>query len=384
MPWGDGRASDRFGFPHSNHRRCQMHASNICTPIADHIGTIFVAIELSQKSWLAVMHSADRSRLSRHKLESGDAAGLLGLIENVRARAGRALGSAPAVVSCYEAGYDGFWLHRRLAAAGITNFVFDPASIAVDQRRRRAKTDRIDGELLLRTLMAHCRGEPRVVRIVRVPSPEQEDVRRGSRERERLSKEQTAHTNRIKALLRTLGLAAGNPRRRDWLKWLAEQRDWQGQPVPPHYLAELKREHARLLLVGEQLGELSRGGEPTGCLRRRRGWRSRRPACDSSRALVRRLPGRWSTRCSTRSSTIAARLAATSGWRQVRGPAAGPIANRASARRAIRAPATRRSNWPGCGCGNSRTARSAAGSGSARRAPARARSALPLWLWPAS
>src|SRR5262249_60663801 len=115
----------------------------------------------------------------------------------------------------------------------------------------------------LRTVRAHCRGEPRVVRIVRVPSPEQEDVRRGSRERERLSKEQTAHTNRIKALLRTLGLAAGNPRRRDWLKWLAEQRDWQGQPVPPHYLAELKREHARLLLVGEQLGELSGGGEPT-------------------------------------------------------------------------------------------------------------------------
>src|SRR5215813_14123273 len=93
MPWGDGRASDRFGFPHSNHRRCQMHASNICTPIADHIGTIFVAIELSQKSWLAVMHSADRSRLSRHKLESGDAAGLLGLIESVRARAAREDGS---------------------------------------------------------------------------------------------------------------------------------------------------------------------------------------------------------------------------------------------------------------------------------------------------
>jgi transposase len=103
------------------------------------------------------------------------------------------------VVSCYEAGYDGFWLHRRLEAAGITNFVFDPASIAVEQRARRAKTDRIDGELLLRTLMAYCRGEPRVVRIVRVPTPEQEDARRATRERERLIKEQTAHTNRIKA-----------------------------------------------------------------------------------------------------------------------------------------------------------------------------------------
>jgi len=98
---------------------------------------------------------------------------------------------------------------------------------------------------------------------VRVPSPEQEDVRRGSRERERLIKEQTGHSNRIKALLRTLGLAAGNPRRRDWLRWLAEQRDWQGQPVPPHYLAELKREHARLMLVGEQLRGLSQTPDAT-------------------------------------------------------------------------------------------------------------------------
>jgi len=212
---------------------------------------------------LAVVRSPDRDQISRHKLEGGKDAGLLALIASVRARAARALGTVPAVVSCYEAGYDGFWLHRRLVAAGITNFVFDPSSIAVEQRRRRAKTDRIDGELLLRSLMAHCRGEPRVVRIVRVPSPEQEDVRRGSRERERLIKEQTAHTNRIKALLRTLGLAAGNPRRRDWLRWLAEQRDWEGRAVPPHYLAELAREHARLLLVVAQLGDLSQAPEAT-------------------------------------------------------------------------------------------------------------------------
>jgi transposase len=117
----------------------------------------------------------------------------------------------PAVRSCYEAGYDGFWLHRLLLANGITNYVFDPASIAVDQRARRVKTDRIDGEKMLRTLMAYLRGEPRVVRIVRVPTPEQEDARRASRERGRLTKEQTAHTNRIKALLRLLGMAVGNP-----------------------------------------------------------------------------------------------------------------------------------------------------------------------------
>jgi transposase len=234
-----------------------MLTSNVCTPIKGDNGTIFVAIELSRRSWLVTMHSPDRDRISRHKLAGGDHAGLLSLIERVRERTGRALGSVAAVTSCYEAGYDGFWLHRLLVAAGIMNHVFDPASIAVEQRARRAKTDRIDGELLLRTLMAYRRGEPRVVRIVRVPSGEQEDARRDSRERQRLVREQTAHSNRIKALLRLLGMAAGNPRRRDWLIWLERQRDWQCQPVPPRLFAELKREHARLLLVREQLDALA-------------------------------------------------------------------------------------------------------------------------------
>lgn len=240
-----------------------MHASNIRTPIVGDSGTIFVAIELSQRSWLVVIHSPGRDRISHHKLSGGDHTSLLALIDSARARAARALGSTPTVVSCYEAGYDGFWLHRRLTAAGMTNFVFDPASIAVEQRSRRAKTDRIDGEQLLRTLMAHWRGEPRVVRIVRVPTREQEDARRETRERQRLIKEQTAHITRIKALLRLLGMAAGNPRRRGWLTWLEDQRDWQGEPVPPRLLAELKREQARLMLVCEQLQALSKAPGPT-------------------------------------------------------------------------------------------------------------------------
>lgn len=233
-----------------------MQASTIGTPTAGHCGTIFVAIELSQKTWLITLHSPDQDRFSRHKLEGGDHGGLLALIEKVRVRVRERLGSTPRVVSCYEAGYDGFWLHRLLEAARITNCVFDAASIAVEQRSRRAKTDRIDGELLLRTLMAHLRGEPRVVRIVRVPSVEQEDTRRSSRERDRLVKEQTGHTNRIKALLRLSGMAVGNPRRRDWLAWLERQRDWRDQPLPPHVLAEVKREHARLMLVRQQLATL--------------------------------------------------------------------------------------------------------------------------------
>jgi transposase len=155
-----------------------MQAPTVSTPITGSISTIFVAIELSQKTWLVTMHSPDKDKISPHKVQGGDHAGLLALIDRVRDRAVRRLGAVPAVVSCYEAGYDGFWLHRLLLAAGITNYVFDPSSIAVDQRARPVKTDRIDGEKMLRTLMAYLRGEPRVVRTVRVPTPEQEGGQR--------------------------------------------------------------------------------------------------------------------------------------------------------------------------------------------------------------
>ena len=235
-----------------------MQASTASTPITGPISTIFVAIELSQKSWLVTVYNPDKDKMSRHKVDGGDHASLLALIDRVRDRAARKLGAVPAVACCYEAGYDGFWLHRLLMKAGITNYVIDPSSIAVDQRARRVKTDRIDGEKMLRTLMAYLRGEPRVARMVRVPTPEQEDARRATRERDRLVKEQTAHTNRIKALLRLNGFAVGNPRRRDWLTQLAEQRDWQGQAVPPRILAEIEHEHARLMLVRKQLDALER------------------------------------------------------------------------------------------------------------------------------
>src|SRR6476659_888446 len=99
-----------------------MQASTESTPTAGYIGTIYVAIELSQKTWLVTLHSPDRDRISRHKLEGGDHAGLLGLLQQVKARAALKLGAAPKVVSCYEAGYDGFWLDRLLTAAGITSF----------------------------------------------------------------------------------------------------------------------------------------------------------------------------------------------------------------------------------------------------------------------
>src|ERR1700758_2067492 len=110
-----------------------MKASNVCAPTAANNGTIFVALELSRRTWLVTMHAPDRDRVSRYKVEGGDHAGLLALIARGRARVTRALGDEPSVVSCYEAGYDGFWLHRLLLSAGIINYVFDPASIAVEQ-----------------------------------------------------------------------------------------------------------------------------------------------------------------------------------------------------------------------------------------------------------
>jgi transposase len=245
-----------------------MQALTLGTPTAEQHGTIFVAIELSQRIWLVTLHSPDRERFSHYRLSGGDHAGLLRLIDEVRRRVAQKLGTLPGVVSCFEAGYDGFWLHRVLSQAGIRSFVFDPASIAVEQRQRRAKSDRIDGEQLLRTLMAYLRGEPRVVRIVRVPSVAQEDERRASRERGRLVREQTAHINRIKGLLRLKGLPVGNPRRRDYLEFLAHQRDWNGDPLPPRTLAEIAREHARLMLVRDQLEALQQESAEPSCAER--------------------------------------------------------------------------------------------------------------------
>src|SRR5262249_57784501 len=160
-----------------------MRASNVRTPMAGDNGTIFVALELSQRSWLVTMHSPDKDRFSRHKLDGGDDVGLLRLIERIRVRAEQWLGSLVRVVSCYEAGYDGFWLHRRLIGAGITNFVFDPASIAVDQRSRRAKTHPIDGELLFRTRVGHFPRGPRGGGVVPRPAPGTEGGPRTTPER---------------------------------------------------------------------------------------------------------------------------------------------------------------------------------------------------------
>src|ERR671932_2503051 len=136
--------------------------STVTTPSP---ATLFVALDLSRSSWVLAVHAPHAGKVSRHKLSPG-AEGLLALVERVRGQAERALGAPVRVVSCHEAGRDGFWLHRVLLGAGIENRVIDPASLLVDRRARRAKTDRLDAEALRRALMALFRGETPVRAVV--------------------------------------------------------------------------------------------------------------------------------------------------------------------------------------------------------------------------
>jgi transposase len=177
---------------------------------------MFVALELSKSRWLVAVHSPIADKISCHGIAGGDISALLALIGRYRRQAEERLKRPVRVVSCYEAGYDGFWLHRLFRANGVENHVMDPASLPVDRRARRVKTDRLDLGALLRALMAWRRGEPQVCRMVRVPSLEEEDRRRQTRERERLIRERTQHINRIKGLLMTQGIRAFMPAPRDW------------------------------------------------------------------------------------------------------------------------------------------------------------------------
>ena len=172
---------------------------------AENAAVIFVSIELSKKAWLAAIHTPLADKVGLHKLEAGDSASLLALIHRITKKAERTMGGPMTVLSCYEAGYDGFWLHRVLTEAGIINHVIDPASLQVNRRARRAKTDRIDAMGMLRALMAFHRGEDQVFSVVQVPSIEKEDARRIHRERERLIKERIQHVNRMKGLLANQG-----------------------------------------------------------------------------------------------------------------------------------------------------------------------------------
>jgi transposase len=221
--------------------------------IQTHIGAIFISLELSRSKWLITsLVPGGGQRMSKHWVEAGDLAGLLARFWAIRDKVLARTGKSYPIVVIQEAGLDGFWIHRSLVKEGIESHVVDAASIAVSRRRRRAKTDKIDGEALLRALLAFKRGEPRVCSMVRAPTPPDEDRRRICRERETLIAERIRHVNRIKGLLFSQGIGDYEPLRRDRRRALEAVHTGDGRALGANLKAQIGRELDRLeLLLGQ-------------------------------------------------------------------------------------------------------------------------------------
>ncbi|WP_454620882.1 IS110 family transposase [Bradyrhizobium cenepequi] len=229
------------------------HPSDGLAAIRTQFGAIFVSLELSRSTWLVTSLSpGEGEKMSKHGVKAGDIAALLKLFAELKRKAQARTGESYPIITIQEAGLDGFWLHRRLRQEGIESHVVDPASIATPRRRRRAKTDRLDGETLLRALLAYKRGEPRVCAMVVAPSPEEEDRRRLCRERKTLIAERIEHVNRIKGLLFAQGISGYAPLRRDRRAQLEILQTGDGRRLPPHLKAQISRELDRIeLLLGQ-------------------------------------------------------------------------------------------------------------------------------------
>ena len=217
---------------------------------------LHMAMELSNGKWKLGL-SDGLSKPSLHTVEARDREGVLASIEKAKRRF--QLADDVRVVSCYEAGRDGFWIDRWLQSEGIENLVVDSSSIEVSRRKRRAKTDGLDVRKLLVMLIRYVGGEQDTWAVLRVPTEEQEDGRRLHREIERLKDERTQHTNRIRSLLALQGIQVkGTIGTRGWEEQLAAMKCWDGSELPPALKAEVVRESERLEMVREQIKGLQR------------------------------------------------------------------------------------------------------------------------------
>jgi transposase len=223
----------------------------------DPISTLVVIVEMSKTSWLVsgVVPGVERQPLK--KLEP-DATALLRLIERWRIEAVRAGRPIRRIALAYEAGRDGFWLARWLIARGIEAHVIHSASVAVSRERKRAKTDRLDATMLLRVVLGWLRGERGHCGMVAIPTLEEEDARRPSRERESLVGERTRIANRMKSALARLGIRGFKPHLRKAPQRLAALCTPEGTGLPPNILEELRRDMTRLALVREQIAAIEK------------------------------------------------------------------------------------------------------------------------------
>ena len=214
---------------------------------------LYLALELSNKTWK--LGFSNGTKIRQKSIPAGDWVELHTQMELAKQKL--RLAADCRIVSCYEAGRDGFWIHRDLQAEGITNHVIDSASIEVNRRQRRAKTDRVDVIALLRLLIRYWQGDQQAMSVVRVPTRAQEDQRRLNRERQRLLKERGGHSARIQSLLVAQGIRLEI--RADFLEQLAQCKGGsQGYELGEDLKAELHREYARYQLVHEQIKHLER------------------------------------------------------------------------------------------------------------------------------
>jgi transposase len=228
---------------------------------------VYVAIELSTREWWLTMSGAMGGRRWRRRVAPGDVVGL----RRELARGRRECGVAPMapIRSCYEAGREGFWPHRLLTSLGVTNLVVDSSSIEVSRRARHAKTDRLDGEKLLRLLLRHWSGEQRVWHVVQVPRVAAEDRRHASRALTTLQADRTRLRNRIHSLLALTGVRLRLDGR--FLERLTTVRDWAGDAVPPGLQARVRQVWRVLQTVEAERTALRRGerraavADPRGC-----------------------------------------------------------------------------------------------------------------------
>lgn len=232
-----------------------MTSNRAATPSAKtELNAIYISIEMSRKTWLVTSLSpGSGEKMSRHTVAGGDIAGLLARLDALHLKAFQRTGRPWPIILIQEAGLDGFWMHRVLEAKGHESHVVDAASIATSRRKLRVKTDRLDGETLIRALLAFKRGEPRVCSMLRVPSPKDEDRRRIGRERNILLMERIQHSNRIKGLLFSQGIAGYSPLQRDRWKRLETLYTGDGRPLPEHMKRQIARELHRLEVVLDQL-----------------------------------------------------------------------------------------------------------------------------------
>jgi transposase len=234
-----------------------------CNQLSRHTGAtqvehaaIHASLELARSRWLVTVLLPGHEKMSKYDVGGGDGSGLIALLQRLRVRAEQRIGGAVKLVTIQEAGLDGFWVHRLLESHGVESHVVDAASIAAPRRRRRAKSDRIDGESLLRVLLAWLRGEPRVCSMVRPPNPEEEDRRRLVRERAALLAERDREVNRIDGLLASQGITGYKPLRRDRRARLAELTTGDGRRLPSRLAAEIGRALDRIELLVRHITEL--------------------------------------------------------------------------------------------------------------------------------